>query len=498
LTFVTLYPGRFVLLLLVLLVPLRNIDATTLDNLAECRSASTDNFSFRECVGLQHQASETLLTAIERSWRDYLDSALPGSSDSEDSEDRSQGASGNSKEELNAADTEVADKIIGDSGVETEPGSTVINITNETLLETDFPVLVREDVPDISVVAQRDRFDQLAEHYRIYRDQRCDWESGLFGADRVDVYTTACGAWLNQQRAQSLSVQLSEKRALDANGTFYRGFYIEDADGGIYQSCDRRQEWRMTGDGDILDEIATRYAAIDRDNLEMAYLELRGDRHSASGDSGISGTLRVRSVNLLRAIDEADCSARPVVVSRLAVNERAGGEQTEDEVGAPADSSVAPDDVTVDSLGASGFLYGYFSNWVSACAVDQSSVCMAQADSGLSGLGEWRLVVDRSLQRQWKVQLIPTISDTVIGRAIGINIDGVEVSARPVPKEGVAVKAEVGITLAEGDAALTLINRMRGGQLLSLGWSLPTEIGTELNFSLSGVTRALEFFDQNG
>jgi len=381
--------------------------------------------------------------------RDYLDSALPGSSDSEDSEDRSQGASGNSKEELNAADTEVADKIIGDSGVETEPGSTVINITNETLLETDFPVLVREDVPDISVVAQRDRFDQLAEHYRIYRDQRCDWESGLFGADRVDVYTTACGAWLNQQRAQSLSVQLSEKRALDANGTFYRGFYIEDADGGIYQSCDRRQEWRMTGDGDILDEIATRYAAIDRDNLEMAYLELRGDRHSASGDSGISGTLRVRSV-------------------------------------------------TVDSLGASGFLYGYFSNWVSACAVDQSSVCMAQADSGLSGLGEWRLVVDRSLQRQWKVQLIPTISDTVIGRAIGINIDGVEVSARPVPKEGVAVKAEVGITLAEGDAALTLINRMRGGQLLSLGWSLPTEIGTELNFSLSGVTRALEFFDQNG
>ena len=86
----------------------------------------------------------------------------------------------------------------------------------------------------------------------------------------------------------------------------------------------------------------------------------------------------------------------------------------------------------------------------------------------------------------------------MIGRAIGINIDGVEVSARPVPKEGVAVKAEVGITLAEGDAALTLINRMRGGQLLSLGWSLPTEIGTELNFSLSGVTRALEFFDQNG
>ena len=128
-TFATPNPALVAVLTLGLLAPLPDSAATTLDNLAECRSASTDNFSFRECVGLQHQASETLLSAIENSWREYLESAVTPGADNNGNEDRTPGASGNSETKLNAGDvTEESGKIIGDSGAAGESGNTVINI----------------------------------------------------------------------------------------------------------------------------------------------------------------------------------------------------------------------------------------------------------------------------------------------------------------------------------------------------------------------------------
>ena len=95
------------------------------------------------------------------------------------------------------------------------------------------------------------------------------------------------------------------------------------------------------------------------------------------------------------------------------------------------------------------------------------------------------------------MKLIPTISDTTIGRAINIEIDGAIASSRPVSSGGTTVQVGVGLSLATGDSARQLVNQMRNGQNLSLSWSLPTEIGSELGFSLVGITRALDFFDQN-
>lgn len=511
----------------VLALTFRAGEAATQDNLAECRSASTDSFSFKQCIGLQHQVSETLLADIENSWREYLalesnQVVADGPSKLVDEVDSGAGTSGIGKTNNSSASTTtvpdaVSDaesknadpssvgKIIAIVNDETVSGSDsegeVINISNQALLETEFPILDSNSSVDLSIEAQRARFEELADLYRQFRDQRCTWEASLYGADQVDLYITACNAWLNEERAQSFSQQLSEKRASDANGLFFSGFYIEDNIGGIFQSCDRRQEWRITGDSVLLADIATRFDTIARDNLEMAYLEVRGDLGQKTDVSGLSGSLQVRSLNLLRAIDEADCSFGQ---ANTEINLPASEEllaEVDDVDSAGSDNQIfsnpVPNDITVDALGASGFLYGYFANWVAACAVEQDSVCMAQADSGFSGQSDWRLVVDRSLEGQWRVKLIPTISDTTIGRAINIEIDGAIASSRPVSSGGTTVQVGVGLSLATGDSARQLVNQMRNGQNLSLSWSLPTEIGSELGFSLVGITRALDFFDQN-
>ena len=508
---------------IVLALPIQAGVTATLDNLAECRSASTDSFSFKECIGLRHQASETLLAGIENSWREYLTTdPIQSTTDQTGQEtvpepDRAVTGTNNGGSQLDGAGiapgTANSDegsvgsgKVIAIVSDETLPGSNtdseVINISNQALLESDFPVLRSESAVDLSITAQRDRFEKLADLYRQFRDQRCAWEAGLYGDERADLYITACNTWLNEERSKAFSLQLSEKRASDANGTFFSGFYIEDEAGGIFQSCDRRQEWRITGNSQLLGEIATRYNAIARDNLEMAYLEIRGDFGRKTDDPGFSGNLQVRSLNLLRAIDEADCSGSPddSVVNRTTRVELLSEVDAVDDPRSDNQnfSNPEPEDVTIDALGTSGFLYGYFANWVSACAVEQDSVCMAQADSGFSGQGDWRLVVDRSLEGQWRVRLIPTISDTTIGRSISITIDGSIASSRPVSSSGTEVQAEVGIILSQGESARLLVNQLRGGQNLTLSWSLPSEIGNELSFSLVGITRALDFFDQNG
>jgi len=504
----------------------RNGATATIDNLAECRLASTDAFSFKECVGLQHQASETLLASIENSWREYLAS---NTADNPASNAES-GADGQEliTEELEGATEHGASKIsditgtttksdasagnpekstgskviaiVSDDTKSTEDTGTVINISSQALLESDYPALAINNLADLSLAAQRQRFEILADLYRRYRDERCTWDGGLHVVDSADVYITACKAWLNQERAKEISLQLSEKRVSDSRGNFFSGFYIEDGDGGIFQSCDRRQEWRLTGDSEILSAVASRYQAIARDNLEMAYMEIRGDFKERQRDAGFSGNLQVRSLNLLRAIVEADCA--PVSLAKLS-NPQTGtvsaGEGRDVSRLEKQDLPTSePADTTVDALGASGFLYGYFANWVSACSVEQNSVCMAQVESGYTGLGEWRLVVDRSLQRQWRVQLIPTISDATISRDLNITVDGKIAGSYSVSSTGTTIKAEVGVVLAHGEPARQLVNQMRNGRALSVNWSLASEIGSELQFSLVGVTRALEFFDQNG
>jgi len=507
----------FVGIYLIMALSGRASDATTLDKLSECRSASTDNFSFRECVGLQHQASEVLLEEVEKSWLEYLAAQAAQESDANSVNNASPSTGSvaatqrptaveeNTKQPQSIEQTVIA--IVSDDTVSAaDSQSQIINISGEALFESAVAGLASDQEIDVSPAVQLERFENLPALFRQYRNQLCAWESGLYSATRVDVYITACRAWQNEQRAQIIRSQLSEKRASDNNGTFFSGFYIEDDQGGIFQSCDRRREWRTSGNVEILAEMARRYDAVAPDNLEMAYLEVRGDYKQLNLPSGgFSGNLIVRNINLLRTIDEFDCSVTRrnsgrnsgFVAFDKAPNQNVG------ETTAPIDEtdfadSPANQDITVDALGSAGFLYGYFSSWVSACAVDQLSVCMAQTDSEYSADGEWRLVVDRSLEGQWRVKLMPTISDTNIGRAIAINIDGIEINSRPVSTSDATVTSESGITLVQGDSAREMIYQMRGGQKLSLTWNTPTEIGNEILFSLLGITRAVDFFDQSG
>ena len=512
--------------------------ATTLDLLAECRSSSTDNFSYRECVGVQHKASELLLKEIEDSWREYLvvqiaeleseangsgevatDSSTGNNSGTQQSIASQDAAEQTTANQTTANQTPTNETVASDNRViaivsdetvaDSDSQSKVINTSDQTPPDWADPLLVDEKEGDTSPAAQLDRFEKLPVLFRQYRDQLCAWESRQYRSNRVDVYVTACRAWHNEQRTRSMRLQLSEKRASDINGTFFSGFYIEDDQGGIFQSCDRRREWRIDGDLTVLEELSIRYDAIVRDNLEMAYLEVRGD-YDQGGVSGvgITGSLTIRSINLLRTIDESDCSAAHTT-DLVAFNDESKNDvaievpPTESADTAFIDEPgftdpAATDDITVDALGDAGFLYGYFSSWISACAVEQTSVCMTQADAEFSTQGEWRLVIDRSLEGQWRVKLLPTISATTIGRAVILSIDGAVVRSRPVSGDVTTITTEVGVTLAQGESAMVLINQMRSGRNLTLSWNIPLEIGNELNFSLLGISGALDFFDQRG
>jgi hypothetical protein len=452
------------------------------DALAACRSASTDNFSFSECVGLRHQASEAALSGVEALWRDYLAAEQDNTAESSVSDEAGLTATPGPGD---TSDDQVIAIVGGDSDV--------VEISNETLLESQYPAL-NNDI-ELTPQAQIDRFERLSASYRQLRDQQCVWEAGLYGAGQTAVYNAACQAVFNEQQAGALRSQLAETRARVANGVFFRGFYIEDSDGGIFQSCDRRREWRLTGDDEALSAIALRYGEIAQDSLEMAYLEIRGnlDNSDAVAADGFSGLLQVRSVNLIRAIGDSDCStAQPVLLARSS-SDSAPETDSPDTAPEPADT-----DVTVDALGAAGFLYGYFANWVSACAIDENTVCMTQAESGVSGSGEWRLVIDRSLEGQWRVQLISVISAATIDRSIEIDIDGNPATVRNVAGAGVALETGAGMTLVQGEAARRLVSQMRRGQILTLDWTPPSEIGNQVSFSLIGISRALAFFDQAG
>lgn len=454
----------------------------TTDALAACRSASTDNFSFSECVGLRHQASEAALNGVEALWREYLAAELDNNAALSVNEDTGLTATPGSGD---TANDQVIAIVDGDADV--------VEISNETLLESQYPAL-NSDI-ELTPQAQVDRFERLSASYRRHRDQQCMWEASLYGAGQAAVYSVACQAVLNEQQAGELRSQLAETRARIANGIFFRGFYIEDSEGGIFQSCDRRREWRLTGDDEALSAVALRYAEIAQDSLEMAYLEIRGnlDNSDAVATGGFSGLLQVRSVNLIRAIGDSDCNtAKPVIVARSSSDPVP---ETDNPDTAPEEADT---DVTVDALGAAGFLYGYFANWVSACAIDENTVCMTQAESGLSGTGDWRLVIDRSLEGLWRIRLIPVISATTIDRSIEIDIDGNPVTARAVAGDGVVLETGVGMTLAQGEAARRLVAQMRRGQMLTLDWTPPSEIGNQVRFSLTGISRALAFFDQAG
>ena len=93
---------------------------------------------------------------------------------------------------------------------------------------------------------------------------------------------------------------LAEKKASDNAGESYRGYYLRTLSGGNFQSCDRRQDWWVTGSDEVLQALERRYDDIASENLEMVYVELRGRRQapeSSGPGSDFVAALNVGSFN---------------------------------------------------------------------------------------------------------------------------------------------------------------------------------------------------------
>lgn len=446
--------------------------------ISECRELSIDQSGFDECLLLLAQQSENALGEIEAKWIDKL--------------------AVSEKTVLSLSLNESPADVLSDSSVaQTKGAGKLIAIVGEGAPENDETF--DSTTSDADLAVQADRFAQLPVLFRQFRDQRCEWEAGLIGADRATGYQLACKISLNRQRVLQLRRLLAEKNVADTGGESFRGYYVSTASGGSFQSCDRRQDWWVTGAEEMLEALQRRYNDIAAENLEMVYVELRG-RAGKAVDSGpgadFVGAVDVTTVNLMRPILEHDCRARPV-------RSTAPVEEVEDaltdnafvEPDETIDTAVAKKSaITVDDLGDAGFLYGYFSNWMAACAVDQLSVCQAQTQAEYASEGEWMLAVDRSSQGDWRVRLIPTTEDHLVIGSLHLTIDGVEHSTADVAVS----KMEIGrgVTVGKGQAGREVITRLRVGQSLDIEWIRPDQVSAKISFSLTGITKALQYFNQ--
>jgi len=160
-----------------------------------------------------------------------------------------------------------------------------------------------------------------------------------------------------------------------------------------------------------------------------------------------------------------------------------------------AAESYQSDAATVDNFASSGFLYGYFNDWLTACAITENSVCSAETNAQFASDGDWRLRVDRSLEGDWRIFLIPTTEDQVIEKQLTMKINDAEVFLDKTYPLSMLLPINQGQVLADGELAREVIAKLRLGRELRLQWFDETDVMSELTFSLQGVTSALEYFD---
>lgn len=474
--------------------------------IAECRQQSLDQTGFVECLELLLEQSEAALDGIEEKWRTALLVAVQAL----EMENSAQTAKPQADSAIDPEKTEPA------ADPQPQPEEGVIAIVSGQTLDADVAVsdafvinVDEENSSNVSVVAEitavpgpeqlSQSFAVLPGLYRQYRDQRCQWQANLVGADRLSSDFHACVIALNQDRTLLLRRLLVEKRASDIAGESFRGYFVQTASGGNFQSCQRRQDWWVTGSDDVLQALLRRYDDITSENLEMVYIELRGRAAGAvsSGPgSDFVGSVDVSEINLMRPILDHDCGSMqeagvPVIAEETTLADN--DEEFIDVEDEPADTAGGKA-VTIDDLGDAGFLYGYFSNWRSACAIDKLAVCQAQTQAFYSTEDAWIVSTDRSSNGSWRIRLVPTTENHVFDGSVQIIIDDAEISALRMAE----TEAEVnrGVVVAQGSGAQQLLGLMRRGQSLDFKWIRSDQKAARLSFSLRGITRALEYFDQ--
>ncbi len=472
------------LMCVVLLLAHQQLQASSEQVLIECSSASVDERGIEECLAVTVAQAETALSAIENRWQQWLESE-DSNPDAEPAETTVSATSatltGNSRVISIVNDTALQ------SGLSARGGN-IINIDDDTLsLDRQDEVLVDEKVD------RSERFSFLPALFRSFRDQHCAWEASLFGSDRVEPHYKACLVAQTRSRTKVLNGWLAARRVLAKEGRSYRGYYVKTSTGAVFQACDRKTDWWVTGSDAIVSALDRRYADISDQGFNTAsdllYAELRGNvRGAPASGSGADyrASLLVSQINLLRPLSNSDCSD----LSQHRAEQGSFGD-------ARATGAEISSAATVDDYASAGFLYGYFNVWLSACAVTQNSVCSAETDAQFASDGEWQLRVDRSVEGDWRIQLISTTDDQVIERQLKMQIDGVDVYLGNSVREPLPLPMRQGVDIAVGELAREFIIKLREGREVRFEWLDESDVMSEIKFSLLGVTRALQFFDQS-
>ncbi len=479
----------------------RAADAATEQIIIGCSVGASDEQAIAECITLLLEQAEASLTRVETSWQRLLQAQVDAGIDDDavSSDIRSIGSESASDSTAVSRDSNVI-AIVNDtalqSGVATD-GRRVINIDESNESDTGTGSAGSSAAGSAEISNSKDdiaeRFGFLPALFRTYRDQHCAWQASQFGADRVQLQYQACMTSLTESRVQMLIGLLALQRANDKTGRSFSGYYVKTDNGALFQSCDRRTDWWVTGAESVLSALNRRYDSIEAQSIqpvELLYVELSGDVTGAPGagpGADYDASIAVRRIGLLRPVSVQDCTT-----SNSGAAAQAGINGLEGSGTVDIDQFNA---ATVDDFASSGFLYGYFNNWQAACAITENSVCSAETDVQFASDGDWQLRVDRSLEGDWRIFLIPTTDDQVIEKQLTMKINESEVFLDKTYPRSMLLPVNQGRALADGELARELIAKFRQGRDLRLQWFDETDVMSELTFSLQGVTRALEFFD---
>lgn len=452
-----------------------------------CSASASDNTEIAECVLLAMEQAESQLVQIEQRWQQLLDNEGFAIADVALLQDAARDATA-ARETENAGVIAIVNDTALREGANTN-GTQVINIDNNN--EAPGSREAEDEVVDFGGDLS-ERFGFVPALFRSYRDQHCKWQATMFGIDRKKLHYQACLAALSQHRAQMLSQALATQRAYTRSGQSFRGFYAETAAGAVFQACDRKTDWWVTGDNTTLAALNRRYADINTQSVassNLVYMELRGNLTTApvSGlGADYRASIEVRSFSTLRPVVDSDCA------TTLQTSTGFSNPQAADD----SESNFASA-ATVDDFASSGFFYGYFNNWLAACSVTENSVCSAETEAQFASDGAWLLRVDRSLEGDWRILLIPTTDDQVIEKQLTLQINGADVYPGKSYPRSMRLVLNQGVGIADGDSARELVAKLKLGRELRLQWFDDSDVMSELKFSLLGVTQAVEYFDSN-
>lgn len=445
--------------------------------IAEC---AIDAGSLAECVKLNLEQAEATLRSVEDSWQNLL---LEQGLQSTDEETRNPESEQDPTQDKSSNIIAIVNDVALQTGVSTG-ANPVINVDRSG--DAEDPA--EEELFDTSVDLE-ERFGFLPALFRSYRDQQCAWQSSMFGNDRTHLYYQACLAALTKARSQELTHYLAVQRSRARSGQFFRGFYTKIETGALFQSCDRSTNWWVTGAESVLAALDRQFLDIKSQSLtngDLLYAEVRGEVGKASEGpaANFSSALSVHSIGILRPVAHTDCEYRELPGQNLYTALESDAQSAEQ-------STVA----TVDDYASSGFLYGYFNFWIAACSVTENSVCSAETEAQFASDGDWQLRIDRSLEGDWRIKLVPTTDDQLIEKQLTLQINGSDVFLNTDYPQPMQLALNQGVEIANGELARELVGKLKLGRELRLQWFNDADVMSELKFSLLGVTRALDYFD---